>query len=121
MTENVTEQHRALKAVVIVLGALIVICLGIIATTVAKRMAAPEHDVPLPLPQDPQPGHPVFFGDVPVIIPEGARVVQMSTSGDRLLLLLESNRGGRQIHAADARSGAYLGTYHLTPGDRPGS
>ena len=36
MTENVTEQHRALKAVVIGLGVLIVIALGAIVTNVAN-------------------------------------------------------------------------------------
>ncbi len=120
MTENVTEQHRALKFVVIALGSLIVLVIGIIVTTVTNRMAESVRDEPLPLPKSSQPGHPVFFGDVPVVIPEGVHVVQMSVSGDRLLLLLQDAAGDHRIHAVDARTGAYLGTYRLTSGDQPG-
>lgn len=118
MTENVTEQHRALKAVVISLGVLIVICLGVIATTVARRMAAPSHDEPIPPPVIEQSGHPVFFGDVPVVIPSGSKVIQMSVSSDRLLLLLEDTAGARRILVADSATGNYLGSYRLMPGDR---
>ena len=115
MPENVTEQHRTLKAVVIVLGVLIVVSLGIIATTVADRMGKQAHDEPIPLPAEPQPGHPIFFGDVPVTIPEGNRVLQMSVSDGRLLLLLEDSADNRRIYVVDAQSGDYLGTYHLKP------
>ena len=115
-----TEQHRALKAVVIGLGVLIVICLGVIATTVARRMAAPSHDEPIPPPPSAieQPGHPVFFGDVPVVIPSGSQVIQMSVSSDRLLLLLEDTAGARRILVADSVTGHYLGSYNLMPGER---
>lgn len=113
-----TEQHRTLKAVVIGLGVLIVICLGVIATTVARRMAAPSHDEPIPLPVTAQAGHPVFFGDVPVVIPSGSQVIQMSVSADRLLLLLEDTAGARRILVADSATGHYLGSYNLVPGDR---
>jgi hypothetical protein len=117
MTENVTQQHRTLKAVVMILGALIVISLGVVLTTIAIRASEATDSGALPPPAEPMPGHPVFFGDVRVIIPSGARVLQMTVSGDRLLLLLEHD-GGRRIHAADAGSGIYLGTYHLTPEDQ---
>jgi hypothetical protein len=44
----------------------------------------------------------------------------MLVSGDRLLLLLQDAAGDHRIHAVDARTGAYLGTYRLTSGDQPG-
>ena len=120
MTENVTQQYRTLKAVVIGLGVLIVISLGIIATEVVNRMEKPVHDKPLPLPLSAQPGHPVYFGDVTVIIPENVQVEQIYISGGRLLLLLEDDMGKRRIHTVDAQTGVYLGTFHLTPRDKTG-
>lgn len=114
-----TQPHRTLKAVVIALGALIVISVAIILTTIALRASEAMNGDTVPPPAEPMPGHPVFFGDVRVIIPSGARVVQMTVSGDRLLLLLDDG-GARRIHAADAGSGVYLGTYILTPEDQAG-
>lgn len=124
-----TQPHRTLKAVVITLGALIVISVAIILTTIALRASEAMDGEAMdgeamggdtvPPPAEPMPGHPVFFGDVRVIIPSGARVVQMTVSGDRLLLLLDDG-GARRIHAADAGSGVYLGTYILTPEDQAG-
>lgn len=121
-----TEPQRGLKFIVIILGVLIVVSLVVVLTTVAERAGAAmksgadvENMVP-PL-ADPMPGHPIFFGDVRVTIPSGNRVIQMSISGDRLLLLLEDGAGVQRIHAADAASGVYLGTFHLTPEDQAGS
>ncbi len=124
MTETVTEPNRALKTVVIVLGALIVICVGVILTTIAVRAGATAEGTAVaamvPPPAEPMPGHPVFFGDVRVIIPSGTQVQEMSIAGDRLFLLLEDKDGKRRIHTADAASGIYLGTYLLTPEDQAG-
>jgi len=123
MTENVTEQHRVLKSAVIIMGVLIVISVAVIIVTIAIRASQPaDEDASQAVqavspPAPPAAGHPVSFGDLRVVIPAGAEVLQMSVSGDRLLLLLSDEAGDRRIHVADATSGAHLGSYHLTPED----
>lgn len=126
MPETVTEPQRALKFIVIILGVLIAISLVVVLVTIAERASGTmngelkKSNKMVPPLAEPKPGHPVFFGDVRVIIPNGMQTIQASVSGDRLVLLLRDGAGVHRIHVADAASGLYLGTYYLTPQGQAG-
>lgn len=118
---------QALKALVIVMGVLIVAGTTVVVVTIYNRMqklgeAAPEpaaaaattgptasmpaSTVPLPV-----------FGEAPVALPDGCRVVEMVPAGERLMLRLGSVARCNRILVLDLGSGAVLGSFDLAPQD----
>lgn len=107
---------QALKALVIVMGILIVIGVGVVIVTIYQRLgarfavqeAAPQAEVapPAELPAR-------AFGARDVALPPGAVVEEMATSGERLVLRLRLEGGGRRILVLDLSDGRVLGTLNL--------
>lgn len=107
---------QALKALVIVMGVLIVIGTTVVVVTIYNRMqtlgeaapepaAAPAASAPLPV-----------FREAPVALPDGCRVVEMVPAGERLLLRLGSIARCNRILVLDLGSGAVLGSFELGHG-----
>ncbi len=107
---------QVLKALVIFMGILIVIGIGVIMVTIYHRLgarsaegeAAPKAEAALPAPS-----RGPAFGAKDVMLPAGAEVEEMVTSGDRLILRLRLKGGGRQILVLDLADGSVLGTLNL--------
>lgn len=114
---------KALKALVIGMGLLIVAGLGGLGwglyrnTHRAAPVAAPVAALPsVPVPAEPLASataeHGFFTVDVPV--PEGARLEQVGEAGGRLVLRLSGGEGDRLV-LIDPASGRVTGTVTLVP------
>jgi len=84
--------HRLMLAVVIVLGALIVIALGILVVGLITRFSAPK-----PTPEM------VSAGET-FALPPGAKVVEMQTQPNRLILHVHAEAGD-EIDIIDTEDG----------------
>ena len=108
---------RALKALVIVMGVLILAGMGLVAYAIVKRVAAPERvaqpAAPSALPASAAPPHP--FGPVEISLPSGARIARTRTSGERLIVELELAGGGERLLVIDLATGGLVGTIDLKP------
>jgi hypothetical protein len=110
---------QALKALVIVMGVLIVVGTTVVVVTIYNRMnrlgeAAPAAQT-VAAPPAPAGVAPIAFGDARVPIPDGCRVVEMVPAGERLLLRLGSIARCNRILVIDLSSGAALGSIDLAP------
>jgi hypothetical protein len=93
--------------------------------TIYNRMqtlgeAAPEPAAaPAPaVASSPTPAGPLpVFGDAPVALPDGCRVVEMVPAGERLMLRLGSVARCNRILVLDLATGAILGSFDLAPQD----
>jgi hypothetical protein len=90
MAEQVPQDFRLLKAVVIGLGLAIIAGFGLLIWGLVS--------------QGNHIGHATM---APVVIPEGASVTQMALS-DRMLALKVEGQGGEEILLVDMKSGAVL-------------
>jgi hypothetical protein len=104
MTTDWTQTTRALKAVVIGLGVLIVLAAAAVVAELVRRGGSLADQTGA-------------YATAPLSLPPGARVLGMSGEDDVLSLLVEEAGGGQRIITIDRRSGAVLGTLTLTPGD----
>lgn len=112
---------QALKAVVIILGVLIVLGTTVVIVTIYNRVsnrgdeAPPRTAQPTQAMQSAQPDRPELasFGTTEVTIPDGCRVMEMVPEGERLLLRLGSIARCNRILVVDLRSGALLGSIDL--------
>ncbi len=100
----------ALKALVIVMGVLIVAGLAVVGVTIYNRMQARAE-----LSAAADAGAPPAFDRATVPLPAGCRVAALHPAGERLLLQLEGIAGCQQILVVDLRSGRLLGRLDLTP------
>lgn len=112
---------KALKALVIGMGVLIVLGIGLLGYGLSvkgfslQKAAVPaSHSVALP--GDPAPGDTGYFAvDLP--IPSGSRLEQMAVAGNRVLLRLSGTDGDR-ILVLDPATGHLAGTVTLV-GQKP--
>jgi hypothetical protein len=95
---------RALRAIVIVLGVLIVLGFGGLVAAVGMRFANMR-----------APAAPRFFADAKVTLPHEAVVLSGEVSGDRYVLHLGLPSGDRQLVVIDLATGAVLGRIDLVP------
>lgn len=115
---------QALKALVIILGVMIVAGIAVIGVTIYHR-ATNLVNSPVPGSTEPAvrtgfgPGFGPGFGRVALDLPPGSRVVEMTAEGDRLILRLRLADGGRQILILDMATGKRLGTFELRDGGEP--
>jgi len=99
---------QALKALVIVMGVLIIAGVTVVVVTIYNRMrasapgsgAAAGNELP-------------SFDRATVPVPAGCRVAGLEPAGDRLLLQLAGVAGCEQILVIDLRSGRLLGRLDL--------
>ncbi len=94
---------RALQALVIAMGVVIVVTTGIVIAVIVGRVSHRAATVAAPSP----------FAAAPIAIPHGAKVASVSATGDRLLLRLSLADGGERIIVVDLKTGAPLGTIDL--------
>jgi hypothetical protein len=93
-----------LKALVIVMGALIVAGLAVLAVTVARRAGEADFGI----------GEGYATGAI--ALPDGARVIGMTGEGDAVTLLVDGLDGTQSLITIDRRTGEHLGTLELGPG-----
>ncbi len=99
-----TQSTRTLKAVVIVLGVMIVAGAVVIAVELVRRMGN-------------MPGAPAErYAEATVALPAGARALSVTGDGEAVSLLVEGPDGQQQLLTIDRRSGEILGTLVLQPG-----
>ena len=103
---------QALKALVIVLGVLILVAAGAIAVTIYKRSV---HGLTASPPATAQTEVHGAFGAKTIAIPAGAHVDDMTTSGDRLVVRLRLADGSAQVLVFDLQTGDALGELDFAP------
>lgn len=100
--------QRILKGVVVGLGVLILIVLGVIVTTIAGRMDAPDDNVEN---VNPAPTFDAVSGLV--TLPEGGEVTHMALDGGLLALHVRGADGRAQVLIVDLATGAVKGRLTL--------
>jgi hypothetical protein len=95
-----------LKVLVVVMGILIVVGFIVIAAEIARRMSSSNPSRP--------PASSTF--NERIALPPGARVVSMTTAGDRLIVHVETQGGPVSAYIVDPRNGALLGKVEFPPG-----
>ena len=99
---------RALKALVIVMGVLILAGMGLVGYGIVKHTAIPERPA-----QSAAAARP--YGPVELALPSGARIARTRTSGERLIVELELASGGERLLVLDLATGGLVGTIDLKP------
>jgi hypothetical protein len=103
MEEEVAQNHRLLKGIVITLGVLIVVMLALMVGTVIWRMKhAPEPPPPAPVSTD-------------LAVPPGSTVLGMTPTERELYLRLRDGEGHDHIYVLDRRNGDLLWHRRLLP------
>jgi len=95
---------QGLKALVIVLGVLIVVGLAFVVYGFFLRVSGPGS------------ANEARFGDVTIALPEGARLLGGEASDGRLVVRLELADGTPRFIVVDLASGGVVGTVTLTGG-----
>jgi len=98
---------RALKALVIFMGVLILAGMGLVGYGIVKRTATPERPAPATAARP--------YGPVEISLPSGARIARTRTSGERLIVELELAGGGERLLVLDLATGGLVGTIDLKP------
>ena len=115
---------RALKALVIFMGILILVAMAVVAVTLYKRATGSSAVSELADPasqimaghQPALPGRALAaFGEAEISLPQGARLERIDSAKGRLLLLIRLRDASQQIRVLDIADGRELGTIHLTP------
>lgn len=95
---------RALKALVIVMGVLIVIGVVVVAVTIVKR-GARLAEMPAT----------AGFGRAEIGVPPGSRVVETAIDGNRMVLRLVLVDGRTRMVVVNLRTGRRMGAIDLRP------
>jgi hypothetical protein len=111
---------RALKGLVIGMGALIVIGLLVVVVALIERAdgfddGAPAQSAASPPAQSAASSEKHAFGDVAVTLPPGAKVVATTTDAGRLVVHLRLADGTARVLVLDLATGKPLGTIRLAP------
>lgn len=96
--------QQALKFLVAFMGILILIGLGVIMVTIARRTTAPAH-------------RETGFKSLALDLPAGSHVADMDAAGDRLVLHVVLPGGRERIVVVDLVSGRLLGSIDLGGGN----
>lgn len=110
---------QALKALVIIMGVLIILGTTVVVVTIYNRLSGDGGEAARP--QAAATGEAVpraaaaaaFLGEKQIAIPEACRVVEMVPAGDRLLLRLGSRPRCDRILVVDLTTGSQLGTLDI--------
>lgn len=105
----------AVKVAAVVMGIMIVVGLGVLGVTVARRLGgAGEEPREAPAAAAPQ-APPAAFGDVSLRLPPRARVLDMAMDQRRLVLHLQLAGRDKALLVVDLESGRQLGFIRLEP------
>ena len=96
--------RAALKALVIIMGLMILAGLALLVAIIAGRAV---HRKPAPSPA------PTAFSAAPITLPAGARIATMRVGADRLVLDIALPDGSHQLIVIDLATGRRLGTIPL--------
>lgn len=118
---------KALKALVIVMGGLILVGLAVVIVTVARRAGAPADRPEAAAPGMPPAGvspplagaAPFAFGAVRVPVPHGFAYDGVEAEAGRLLVRLRARDGRGRIVVLDLATGRPLGTVEVAPEAAP--
>ena len=105
---------NALKAVVIVMGILIVVGAGVVVVTIINRLGAPAEETGFP-PAAPA-AAPTVFGSRDLDLPAGARIVETHADAGRLYLRVRLAGGEERVLVIDPGTGATLGILRVPAG-----
>ncbi len=98
----VQEQNiRVLKAIVIIMGLVIVFGLGVLLVAIGREVSSASASR--------------AFDPTELKLPAGARVIEIEIDGDRLAVLLDLGDGRQLIQLFDARTGAAQGAVTIQP------
>ena len=110
-----TDSLRALKFLVIAMGAVILIGTGVVIITIIQRASAKLSDEGPATPASeaftPEYTSPTGFGSRTLEVPRDSRIVNMVAAGDHLIVRVEVAGGGYQIIILDIISGVRLGLF----------
>ena len=95
---------RSIQALVIVMGILIVGGMTLVGYQIVTTVG-----------ESPSQAAPASFGEVELALPPGARVVDMASTEDRLVLRVEAGDGRQRLFVLDPSTGALVGTMVVTP------
>jgi hypothetical protein len=123
-SESDTQPNlRALKIVVIVLGALIVVAAVVLGIGVTRKLtasatapatpavvSAPAASTPVPAAEPSL----ARFGDRSLALPRGARLVEVLAVADQLAVRVRLVTGAERVVLCDARSGERSGSLDIT-------
>ena len=105
------SSERALKALVVFLGVLIVGGVVVIGVTIYQRSTAPSEGIArvegLPSVS------PAGFGARRIALPQGADIVEAVAEGERLVLVVALPDGSQLVIVLDLGSGAEIGRFDL--------
>jgi len=102
----------AVKVAAVVMGLMIVIGLGVLGVTIAKRLGGAGTTSPAQTSADGPPG---VFGEVTLALPPRARIVDVTVDGRRLVLHLQLAGRDRALMVVDLEDGRVLGTIRIEP------
>lgn len=113
---------RALKALVIVMGVLIIAGIALVGYTIVKRAVSPaapaKPAVSIAIP----PAPPIAgsaanapYGPVEIPVPPDARILRTHAEGGRLLVELDLAGGGERVLVIELSTGALIGSIDLKP------
>jgi hypothetical protein len=113
---------KALKALVVGMGILIIAALGVIVVTLYNRAAGPGDRGPETAAGEAGKqagvGAPLAaFGTARIGLPAGSTVLGMNAADGRLLLRTRRAGGGEWIYVIDLATGATLGKIEVTQGE----
>jgi Family of unknown function (DUF6476) len=110
---------RALKALVIVMGVLIIAGMALIGYTIVRRATLPDTDArtetSIPAPPSAASAIKGPYGPVSIELPPGARIVRTMSADKRLIVEVELSGGAERVLVVDLANGALLGTIELRP------
>jgi len=100
---------NALKAIVVIMGVLILIGSTVVVITIVNRLSGDGVD------EDTAPPPAAAFGVQRLPVPAGARLQSMIAEDDRLYLHVRGADGVEIVVVADPATGALLGRFRLEP------
>jgi hypothetical protein len=107
---------QLLKVAVIVMGAMIVVGIGILGYTIVSRsskMISQDAAPTAPAPIEANDPLPAGFASSALGLPAGSRVQTMSVENRRLILVVDVPEAGERVIIVDLETGARLGAIHL--------
>ena len=110
---------RALKALVIVMGVLIILGMALVGYTIVKRTTEPVTVSRAGTEASSQQTAGVLgktpYGPIGIELPPGSRVLRTTATDRRLVVEVELSSGGERVLIVDPANGALLGTIELQP------
>jgi len=106
MAQDWTQTTRVLKAVVVILGIVIVVGLAVLIAEIGRRIFTAA-ETPAPAESG--------YAEAVVPLPAGARARAMTGTGTRATLLIDRADGRQELVTIDLATGAVIGRITLAP------